>query len=353
MNKLFIVFFFWQISQAQNDLSKSNTKGNIVSIDYSIEVLFKNDNPNAYFYKQIIKQCNPFYSSCNSSIVRLDLETSNSFESIPHYFHEFDKNGHLIKFRNKSENNFTAVFFKEIKEIDKLPFPKYPNYLVNSPIAKPTKRFYKSEYGEQNFYSDFTSYEIKNQQLLKMIEFDTLIYHDKKIGKLNIVQTGYVYDSNGNVVKRTLKKKDDENDKGIAKNQFYQEQSFDDIKEEKSIFYYDKQNRIQKVQSFRNRKFHYQEFYFFNSEGKIASIERHGVFDSGYEKICKKRMIYTFDDKGNINKIEFYDNDFGIQLMNTYVFEYVYDDKENWSSAKLIADGNEIAVFKRVLNYYN
>lgn len=104
---------------------------------------------------------------------------------------------------------------------------------------------------------------------------------------------------------------------------------------------------------FINNKFELQEIYNIDKKNNLISIEKHQKVDSySTGNLFSNKAVFYFDKFNNINKVDFYDNDYGIQLLNVFQFEYEYDKNKNWIVSKMFLNNQPIAVFNRTIVYY-
>ena len=344
MNKSFIFLLFSSLIFAQNSLIKRNLKGNVQSVNYSFDIVSKSiDHDDC---KNVIKNINPFYNTTNASIFLFenkDIVILNSFE-------EFNKNGFLIKYKPihdledaySIQNKQIELIYKELQsEIKNFNFPQYPSYLSFIPIEKPYTFFIKEMDKTYDFNPNFTNFTIHNDKIVALKQYDTIKYSEVEILENNVINTKFIYDVQGKIIRKEIIIKDD------------LELSEDKYISEVYKYFYDEKNRINRFQMFRNNKFELQEIYNLDKKGNLISIEKHQKVDIyAFGNLFSNKAIFYFDKFNNINKIDFYDNDFGIQLLNSFQFEYEYDKNKNWIVSKMFLNNQPIAVFNRTIVYY-
>lgn len=344
MNKSFIFLLFSSLIFAQNSLIKRNLNGNVQSVKYSFDIVSKSIDHDGC--KDVIKNINPFYNTTNASILLFenkDIVILNSFE-------EFNKNGFLIKYKpiHDSEDTYSIqnkqveLIYKELQsEIKNFNFPQYPNYLSFIPVEKPYTFFIKEMDKTYDFNPNFTNFTIHNDKIVALKHYDTIKYSEDEILENNVINTKFIYDVQGKIIRKEIIIKDD------------LELSEDKYISEVYKYFYDEKNRINRFQMFIKNKFVLQEIYNIDEKGNLISIEKHQKVDSySTGNLFSNKAVFSFDKFNNINKVDFYDNDFGIQLLNVFQFEYEYDKNNNWIVSKMFLNNQPIAVFNRTIVYY-
>lgn len=344
MNKSFIFLLFSSLIFAQNSLIKRNLNGNVLSVKYSFDIVSKSIDHDGC--KDVIKNINPFYNTTNASILLFenkDIVILNSFE-------EFNKNGFLIKYKpiHDSEDTYSIqnkqveLIYKELQsEIKNFNFPQYPNYLSFIPVEKPYTFFIKEMDKTYDFNPNFTNFTIHNDKIVALKHYDTIKYSEDEILENNVINTKFIYDVQGKIIRKEIIIKDD------------LELSEDKYISEVYKYFYDEKNRINRFQMFIKNKFVLQEIYNIDEKGNLISIEKHQKVDSySTGNLFSNKAVFSFDKFNNINKVDFYDNDFGIQLLNVFQFEYEYDKNNNWIVSKMFLNNQPIAVFNRTIVYY-
>ena len=344
MNKSFIFLLFSSLIFAQNSLIKRNLNGNVQSVKYSFDIVSKSIDHDGC--KDVIKNINPFYNTTNASILLFenkDIVILNSFE-------EFNKNGFLIKYKpiHDSEDTYSIqnkqveLIYKELQsEIKNFNFPQYPNYLSFIPVEKPYTFFIKEMDKTYDFNPNFTNFTIHNDKIVALKHYDTIKYSEDEILENNVINTKFIYDVQGKIIRKEIIIKDD------------LELSEDKYISEVYKYFYDEKNRINRFQMFIKNKFVLQEIYNIDEKGNLISIEKHQKVDSySTGNLFSNKAVFYFDKFNNINKVDFYDNDYGIQLLNVFQFEYEYDKNKNWIVSKMFLNNQPIAVFNRTIVYY-
>lgn len=344
MNKSFIFLLFSSFIFAQNSLDKRNLNGNIKSVKYSFEIISKTIDDDDC--KIILKHLNPFYNSTNASMLIFeynDLVILNSFE-------EFNKNGFLIRYKpiydsediDSRKNSQVDLIYKELEsKISTYNFTQYPNYMSFIPLEKPYTFLIKNMDKTYDFNPNFTNYTIQNDKIIAFKQYDTIKESGDIITEINVKNTKLIYNNQGKIIKKEVTYRDD--------SRSFEDKYISDVFK----YFYDEKNRINRFQLFINNKFELQEIYNLDEKGNLISIEKHQKADiHALGNLFSNKAVFYFDKFNNINKIDFYDNDFGIQLLNSFQFEYEYDKNNNWIVSKMFLNNQSIALFNRTFVYY-
>lgn len=345
MNRFIILFIgFIQCVYSQNDLQKQNLNGKVQTINLSYQ-LNENNKEAEIFFRGFIKKYIPFNCSYNSKMIADDR--SEDYESNFNVFQEFDENGSLksilsceFNFKKlETDKEKTLLIHHETpKELTGVIFPQYLPFLRNKPISKPNKISFKigNEKYDQN--PNFALYFVNKEKLLTIKEFDTLGSAGEVKDTINKVETHFIYDKNSNVISRT---------------KVYIDPSKDKKKMSEYFYFYNSNNQVYKYQNFKNKKFIEEEFYFYENN-KCILIENHYCDNEVDQFYFTCKTLFHLDSFGNIIKIEFYDNDFGIQLLHFFRFDYQYDSYNNWVKSTFYSDESKepLAIFSREILYY-
>lgn len=345
MIRLFIFLLAIHPVFSQNDLERRNLKGAVKSVSISFEIIGNDDNQDV---ATLLSKCNPYFSSYNPLMIQYASNGLTEEQMELHSFESFDNTGKLLAYRvtqleNGTLNESPETFGVQPKlmpnNLKNVQVYSYPNFLSNPPLSTLEERQLTIEGKIYDVNQKFFHYWVKKNRLDSLKYADTL-HIDTKIDTIHPVIIRFRYDEKGRIVSREQ----------ISENEQYKKPVLD-----KFCYFYDDKNRIYKYQSFRNNKFQEEEFYHLNSEGKLEFIEKHihPEIENDNTFIFTCKTIYHFDTNSNINQIDFYDNDFGEQLLQSFFFKYDYDAKQNWTKATffLSKNGKALANFVRKISY--
>ena len=345
MIRLFIFLLAIQPVFSQNALQKRNLKGSVESVSLSFKIIGEDTNHDV---TTLLNKCNPFVSSYNPLMIQYASNSLTEDRMELHSFERFDNNGNLSQYKIAQLENGTLIespetFGVQLKlmpsELKNTQDYSYPNFLSNPPLSKLEEHQVTLDGKNYDLNQKFFHYWVKNNRL-DSIKYADTIHIDNKVDTIHPAIIRFRYDEKGRIVSRVQ----------VSENEQYKNPVLD-----KFCYFYDDKNRIYKYQSFRNNKFQEEEFYHLNSNGKLEFIEKHIhpeiENDNTYIFTCK--TIYHYDANNNINQIDFYDNDFGEELLQTFFFKYEYDAKQNWTKATffLSKNGNALANFVRKISY--
>ncbi|MDQ6529515.1 hypothetical protein [Flavobacterium sp. LHD-85] len=341
---LFINYGFSQVGSEyifKNDWEKFGLKGNVKTVKTAIKVsnderwnsnLFYKYNPvlhNYYATDEYDREL--YYKKFNTYgmiIERSDKRISNLNE-------EFEK-GQVFKFQIDSVDFFNK---QKIASQCNFLFGMNPNRTHTYDDSKEEIKYeYKTEnqkITEELYFNDYSSDEFPKEDTLK---FDR--------------RTLFFYNPKGQVVKKQIIIPLDQYSSHSTET-FYDREIFNDNTLNVNYTYND-QGQITKMTIYKRKEFLYEEIYKIENN-KVIEMEKHIDSENTHNEFDSDKVVYKYDDFGNVSSMTSYDNEVGEEILISILFDYTFDSKNNWTLCKMyVNQKNAIpdAVAERKIEYY-
>lgn len=341
---LFVNYGFTQVGSDymfKNDLEKSALKGNIKSIKTVLkDISEEREDSNLFFkYNPVLHN----YDAKDEYDQELYLKEFNTYGIMTAYCSErkldlnntFDKNS-IFKFVIDSTD---FVIKQQMKKQYGFPFAMNINRTYS---YDDTKTIYTYEY------------KIENQKITEELYFEEYISPEspkEEHPKFNR-RILFFYNANGRLVKKQIIIPGDEYN--YQNTETYYDQQINKGNTLDVTYLYNDAGQLVKMTVYKKKVFLYQETYKIKNnkvvemEKLVESKQTHNDFDSN-------KVVYQYDDFGNVTAMTCYDNDVGEEILSSILFDYTFDDRGNWTICKMyVNQKNKVpdAVAERKIEYF-
>lgn len=341
---LFINYGFAQVGSEyifKNDWERSGLKGKVKSIKTALRDindkrwssdLFLKYNPvlhNYYAADEYDREL--YYKKFNT----YGMITERSDKRISNLSEEFEK-GQVFKFQIDSVDFFNKQ--KMALQCSFL-FGMNPNRTHTYDDSKEEMKYqYKIEnqkITEELYFNDYISEEFPKEDSLK---FDR--------------RTLFFYNPKGQIIKKQIIiPLDVYNDHSTET--FYDREIYND-NTLNVTYVYDDGNQLVKMTVYKKKEFLYQETYKIKNN-KVIEMEKLVDSKHTHNELDSNKVVYQYDDFGNVTAMTSYDNDVGEEILISILFDYTFDNTNNWTLCKMyVNQKNEVpdAIAERRIEYY-
>lgn len=201
---------------------------------------------------------------------------------------------------------------------------------------------------------DRYNYKVENQKITEELYFDEYSSNEfpKEENPKFDRRTLFFYNPNGQIIKKQIIIPEDEYNDNSTKT-YYNQQIFNGNTLNVNYAYNDA-GQLVKMTVYKKKEFLYQETYKIKNN-KVIEMEKlvdskptHNEFDSN-------KVVYQYDDFGNVTAMTSYDNDVGEEILIAILFDYTLDNANNWTQCKIyVNQKSEIpdVIAERKIEYY-